>query len=481
MNAIEALEQNVREAVPKAWTRLRRPRNPQGQWWLDTKMDGHVVTIAWSPRRGFGISSSSFGDGYGEGAEETYEERQQATARVIELLASQQHTVPPDAVLLQELRGLVGLTQGQVAEKLGVQQAAVSRFERREDITLSALRRYVAAIGADLEINVRMANGEQMRLAGVNDEKRSRVACDHVEGGVPLVKNSFTQVVRGLKKWRAWLGEYSAVVGEEWGPPPQVSVKLSRSVWEPLASIEGDGLLRLNEAKVRGLAEEFQKTKDFRWASAEAAWYSVSRYLLAHEFGHLLDAKRSPLGSSDRILDDVECHADAVAGWIGGRLGDDAALGSSIASRLGCSSIGCRHPTMSERSYAYLLGHSAGSRVAARRPSIHSMVIRTSNLERLRAFYSTLGLELVEEKHGTGPLHYSCSMDETVMEIYPTKRPVTGGNRLELRLRTPMAAIERLQLAGYLPNGSAPLNRETSPLSFMVHDPDGNELELSAS
>jgi hypothetical protein len=45
-----------------------------------------------------------------------------------------------------------------------VQQAAVSRLERRPDITLSSLRRYVEALGGELEINVRTPDGEQLRL-----------------------------------------------------------------------------------------------------------------------------------------------------------------------------------------------------------------------------------------------------------------------------------------------------------------------------
>src|SRR5450432_4110941 len=86
MNAIETMERDIRSTLPTAWTRLRRPRKPQGEWWLDAKQDDHVVTIQWSPRRGFGVSASALGDGYGEGPEETFENREHAAARVLVLL-----------------------------------------------------------------------------------------------------------------------------------------------------------------------------------------------------------------------------------------------------------------------------------------------------------------------------------------------------------------------------------------------------------
>jgi Helix-turn-helix domain len=172
MNDIELMERDIRRALPSVWTRVRRPRNPQGEWWLDTKQEDHVVTIQWSKRRGFGVSASALGEGYGEGPEETIESREGALKRILELLATKGYTRPPEGVVLRELRGLAGITQEALGEKLGVQQAAVSRLERRDDVTLSSLRRFVSALGAELEISVRTPAGNRVRLVGGGNLKR---------------------------------------------------------------------------------------------------------------------------------------------------------------------------------------------------------------------------------------------------------------------------------------------------------------------
>ena len=46
-------------------------------------------------------------------------------------------------------------------------------------------------------------------------------------------------------------------------------------------------------------------------------------------------------------------------------------------------------------------------------------VIKTAELEKTRAFFETLGLTFVEEKHGKGPVHYACERNGVVFEIYP--------------------------------------------------------------
>jgi DNA-binding XRE family transcriptional regulator len=53
---------------------------------------------------------------------------------------------------LSELRSRRGLSQAAIAEALSVSQPNVSRIEQEEDVYLSTLARYVAALGGHLEV-----------------------------------------------------------------------------------------------------------------------------------------------------------------------------------------------------------------------------------------------------------------------------------------------------------------------------------------
>jgi DNA-binding XRE family transcriptional regulator len=65
-----------------------------------------------------------------------------------------------DALALAELRSRCGFTQTAVAETLGVTQANISRIEHEEDLYLSTLRSYVAALGGELEVNAVFPDGK---------------------------------------------------------------------------------------------------------------------------------------------------------------------------------------------------------------------------------------------------------------------------------------------------------------------------------
>lgn len=54
---------------------------------------------------------------------------------------------------LAQLRKALGLTQAQVAETLGIEQAEVSKLERRTNLQLATLGRFVEATGGNLRIS----------------------------------------------------------------------------------------------------------------------------------------------------------------------------------------------------------------------------------------------------------------------------------------------------------------------------------------
>jgi predicted transcriptional regulator/DNA-binding XRE family transcriptional regulator len=58
---------------------------------------------------------------------------------------------------LKTLRELAGLTQSEIADRLDVGQAAVSKIENRGDVQLSSLQKYVEALGATLRIEAAFA------------------------------------------------------------------------------------------------------------------------------------------------------------------------------------------------------------------------------------------------------------------------------------------------------------------------------------
>ncbi len=59
---------------------------------------------------------------------------------------------------LVEARQQAGLTQQELAQRLGVSQAQVARMEKRgyDAYTLTSLRRYVSALGADFSLAVQI-------------------------------------------------------------------------------------------------------------------------------------------------------------------------------------------------------------------------------------------------------------------------------------------------------------------------------------
>lgn len=63
-------------------------------------------------------------------------------------------------VLLSEIREQLNMTQEDMAVKLNTKQANISRTERRRDMKLSTLKRYIEALGGELDIVARFSTNE---------------------------------------------------------------------------------------------------------------------------------------------------------------------------------------------------------------------------------------------------------------------------------------------------------------------------------
>ena len=61
-------------------------------------------------------------------------------------------------VTMRELRAFAGRSQVEVAEAMGIAQAAVSRLEGRADTKLSTIERYVKALGGEVEVVARFGD-----------------------------------------------------------------------------------------------------------------------------------------------------------------------------------------------------------------------------------------------------------------------------------------------------------------------------------
>ncbi|APW59104.1 XRE family transcriptional regulator [Paludisphaera borealis] len=96
------------------------------------------------------------------------EERAAIEKRIAELV---------EEVTLWQLREARKQSQKEVAKKLNVKQAAVSKLERRADMFVSTLRDYIESVGGTLEIIARFPNQDVKinQFRGLGSKNRAGV------------------------------------------------------------------------------------------------------------------------------------------------------------------------------------------------------------------------------------------------------------------------------------------------------------------
>lgn len=113
---------------------------------------------------------------------------------------------------------------------------------------------------------------------------------------------------------------------------------------------------------------------------------------------------------------------------------------------------------------------------------INLIVIRTSNPEKLAAFYRQLGIEFVYHKHGNGSWHYSSEIKKLVFEIYPLLKNQEVANN-SLRLGFEVEELDALILKLKKKNVKILSEPKESEWGYfaIIKDLDGRKIELKGS
>jgi catechol 2,3-dioxygenase-like lactoylglutathione lyase family enzyme len=108
-------------------------------------------------------------------------------------------------------------------------------------------------------------------------------------------------------------------------------------------------------------------------------------------------------------------------------------------------------------------------------PELNLCVIRCEDIEVAARFYRTIGLDLVKEKHRTGPTHYAAELGRLVFEIYPLgKRSPTT----ETRLGFDVVSVDDVLSELAEDTIQQPASRTERGYLAVVSDPDGHTVEL---
>ena len=156
---IDRLINLVRARLPGATIKVDAPARASGDWFVDVSAEGQALVVEFRPKIGFGLSSPS-GDAFGMGPDEFLQGEEDVVDRIATLIRARQPTVPQRVHLLQELRENRNVSQVALAGRLGIQQPTVSKIERRNDVALSTLRRYIEALGGELHITAQFEDGK---------------------------------------------------------------------------------------------------------------------------------------------------------------------------------------------------------------------------------------------------------------------------------------------------------------------------------
>jgi lactoylglutathione lyase len=110
---------------------------------------------------------------------------------------------------------------------------------------------------------------------------------------------------------------------------------------------------------------------------------------------------------------------------------------------------------------------------------IRLLVIRTTDIDRLASFYELFGFKFEYHKHEKSPYHYSASIGNMVLEIYPLAKGQAEADK-ELRLGFSIESFE--DIIQVLKDKQTVFLSEPTQTDYgfiaIIKDPDGRKIEL---
>ena len=78
---------------------------------------------------------------------------------------------------------------------------------------------------------------------------------------------------------------------------------------------------------------------------------------------------------------------------------------------------------------------------------LNLLVLKVKDIALTARFYTVLGIQFQTEQHGTGPMHYSALLGNTVLEIYPAnnQQDVTTNIRLGFTVQHLSETLDKLK------------------------------------
>ncbi len=107
-------------------------------------------------------------------------------------------------------------------------------------------------------------------------------------------------------------------------------------------------------------------------------------------------------------------------------------------------------------------------------PRLSSLVIYSTDVPKALEYYTSLGINFTEEKHGDGPVHYAAELGEggVLIEIYPGDKPTRIGFQVD-SVDDVVKELGEKEISPDRPTKDSPYGRFTT-----LKDPDGRTVEL---